>query len=354
MVVDDEGLRIIDANLNRAREALRVIEDHARFALDDAAAVRRVKHARHALREVIDTLGRDKLLTARDIVGDVGRDMKTASELRRDSTNDIVAAAFGRLSEATRVIAEHTKRTAPAVAAIVEGIRYEAYELEQQIALRGGVRARIRAVRLYVLITERLCRGDWFETAEAALRGGAGCLQLREKEIADRELLSRARRLRELTRKHDALLIINDRPDIARLAAADGVHVGQDDLAVREARRIAGAERLVGMSTHTLAQLESAVAEGPDYIAVGPMFASGTKPQDHIAGPQTLREASARTQIPLVAIGGVTPDNARMLMECGASSVCACAAVVAADAPDSAAQRLLQAVERHEQNPKCG
>jgi thiamine-phosphate pyrophosphorylase len=137
----------------------------------------------------------------------------------------------------------------------------------------------LRAVRLYVLVTAALCRRDWLETAAAAVRGGAGCVQLREKGLGDAELVERARRLRALTREHNALLAVNDRPDIARLAAADIVHVGQDDLAVGEVRRIAGTGILVGKSTHTVAQLEAALAEEPDYVAVGPMYQSATKPQ---------------------------------------------------------------------------
>ena len=342
--MDSSIVRIIDANLNRSREALRVIEEYARFVRDDADAARRVKRARHGLRSITDAIGADELLVARDITNDVGRDAKTAAERTRETTEDVVRASFGRLSEAARVLGEYAKLVSPEAADAAEKLRYAAYELEQRIVLRGGLRERFRKVRLYVLITEDLCSGDWLQTTEAAIRGGAGCVQLREKGVADAVLLDRARLLRALTVELNALLIINDRPDIARLSGADGVHVGQEDLSVAEARRIAGGGVLVGKSTHTIEQFDLAVAEHPDYIAVGPMFDSPTKPQNHIAGPETLREAAKRTEIALVGIGGITADNAGGVIEAGAGCVCVCSAVVGADDVEGACRSIAQAV----------
>jgi len=343
--LDSSVLRILDANLNRAREALRVIEDHARFVLDDADAAERVKIVRHGLRQIVTAVGPDELLGARDILNDVGRDVKTADEQQRGSTDDVVRAAFGRLTEAARVLGEYGKLVSAAGADAAERLRYRTYELEQRIVLRGTLCAHVRRVRLYVILTEALCAREWHETAEAVLRGGAGCLQLRESRLSDAELLGRARRLRELTARHEALLVINDRPDIARLSGADGVHVGQDDLPVADARRIAGGSILVGKSTHTPEQFDAATAEEPDYLAVGPMFASTTKPQDHIAGPQTLAEVAKRTQIPLVGIGGVTADNIEQVMRAGASCVCVCSAIIGEKDAEAAARRLLREAE---------
>jgi thiamine-phosphate pyrophosphorylase len=349
--VERENLRIADVNLNRAREALRVIEDYARFALDDADAAAAVKQARHALRTIVAALGGDELLAARDIVGDVGRGTKTPTELQRGSSADVVRAAFGRLSEAARALGEYGKLLAPTVAGAAEALRYRTYELEQRIVLRGSLRQRFCDVRLYVLITEGLCRGPWLQTAENALRGGAGCLQLREKNLPDAELLHRARQLRELTRTHSALLAINDRPDIARLAGADIVHLGQDDLAVKDARHIAGGRMLVGKSTHTLAQFEAALAEEPDYLAVGPMFASPTKPQEHLAGPELLAAVRRRAELPLVAIGGITPRNVAEVVAAGARCIAACAAVISAENVEAAAQTLRSALQSSTRSP---
>ncbi len=338
--MDPSILRLIDANVNRSREALRLIEDFARFVLDDADAAAAAKRCRHQLRSIVEAVGAGGLLAARDILSDVGRGTKTDSETHRTCEEEVVRAAFGRLSEAARVLGEFAKLLGPAPAAVAESVRYQAYELEQRIILRGGLRRRFRAVRLYVLITASLCRGPWLETAAAALRGGADCLQLREKAMPDGELLRRARQLRALTCDHGAMLAINDRPDIARLARADIVHLGQDDLPVREARHIAGANLLVGKSTHTLEQFDAACAEEPDYIAVGPIFPSGTKPQPHIAGLPTLAAVRPRTDLPLVAIGGITAADVAQVRSAGADCVAVCAEVIAADDVEAAARAL--------------
>lgn len=344
--MDTDLLRIIDANLNRAREALRTIEDYARFALDDADAAIAGKRARHDLQTIVARLGADNLLAARDIDGDVGRDAKTSRELNRTTAESVLRAAFGRLTEALRTIGEWAKLENPDVAAVAEHSRYAAYELEQRILLRGDLRARFRDVRAYVLLTSALCRRDWFETAEMALCGGAGCLQLREKDLDGAELLARARRLRELTRAHNALLAINDRPDIARLCNADIVHVGQSDLSVRDVRRIAGTEVLVGKSTHTPEQFEAALAESSDYIAIGPMFATDTKPQERIAGVETLRTLAPRTELPVVAIGGITAQNVAKIAPAGANCVAVCAAVLGSDDPEAATRALVTEMEK--------
>lgn len=344
--MDPALLRILDANLNRAREGLRVIEDYARFALDDARLAQKAKSHRHALAAIARTLNPAELLAARDTAGDTGRTTKTAAELSRSTTEQVVRAEFARVGEALRVIAEFGKIANAQVAVEAETIRYKLYELEQGLLLRGPLLARFRAARLYVIVTAALCRNDWLFTAEAALQGGAGILQLREKGLPDGELLRRVLALRELTLRYGALLILNDRVDLARLAGADGVHVGQDDLPVAAARKIGGGGMLVGKSTHTIEQFDAALREEPDYIAVGPMFPSTTKPQDHIAGLETLRAAagqsrSAGVELPLVAIGGIDTSNARSVMAAGATCVCICSAVLSTADPQGAAASLV-------------
>lgn len=333
-------LRILDANLNRAREALRIIDDYARFALDDRDAAAAAKRLRHAVAAIAHSLGEPELLAARDILGDVGRETKLPSEQSRESLAAVVAAEFSRLTESLRSIAECGKLISQPSASVAEQLRYDAYELQQRICLRADLRQRFRAVRLYVIVTVELCAGDWQAVASAAIHGGATCLQLREKNIDDRELLRRAHILRDLTRSAGALLIINDRPDIARLVRADGVHVGQDDLSVADVRRIAGADLLVGKSTHTIEQFDAATAERPDYIAIGPMFDTSTKPQSHIAGIETLRAVAKRTDLPIVAIGGITAATATTLRESGAACICVCSAVIASPDPQRAAREL--------------
>ena len=330
--------RILDANLNRAREALRVIEEAARFESNDADLTAALKQVRHDLADAVRRLDPKALLAARDTPGDVGTAIETESETVRGSLDDVVVSSFKRLTEALRVLAEYGKTVDVEFAAMMERLRYRCYELEARVQF--GLRLRFGHVRLYVLITESLCSGDWLAVAEQAIDGGAQCLQLREKDLSDAELLRRAQALRELTRRRDTLLIINDRPDVARLIEADGVHVGQDDMPVTAARRIAGRRMIVGKSTHTLEQVRQAMPERPDYIAVGPMFATTTKPQDHIVGPEALAAAIDEIDRPHVAIGGITTDNVGELTAVGCRCICVCSAVISQSDPRGAAEAL--------------
>lgn len=228
----------------------------------------------------------------------------------------------------------------------MERLRYQGYEVERRLAITIQARQRFGHVGLYVIITESLCRNGWLETAEAALRGGAQAIQLREKGLPDAELLARARQLVDLCREHGAMLIVNDRPDVAVAVGAHGVHVGQDDLPVAAVRRIVPARVIVGVSTHSIGQVRAASALAPDYIAVGPMFDSPTKPQGHIAGPATLREARKATSLPLVAIGGITRANVRQVLEATPCGICVCQDVIGQADVEGAARSFREAVDR--------
>ncbi len=335
-----EVARIIDANLNRAREALRVMEDYARFVLDDPAGCAMLKQFRHDLRECVQRIPTGELLSARDTPGDVGTTISTQSERNRSDSRDVFVAAARRLCEALRTVEEYAKTFDAALSADFEALRYRGYDAEQQVIMRAPRSARFAKVRLYVLITASMCRRDWLATAEEAIAGGADCIQLREKSMDDRELLSRARHLAGLCRDRGAMFIVNDRPDIAVLSDADGVHLGQTDMPPADARRILGPDRLIGLSTHTPEQFRAALEVLPDYIAVGPMFASATKPQEHIPGPPLLSLALAGTSIPIVPIGGITPDNAGILKEAGAERLSVCSAVLDSQDPRAAARAL--------------
>jgi thiamine-phosphate pyrophosphorylase len=321
------------------------MEDHSRFVLDDAWLAEQAKSLRHELAAVLHTHQLDAAVRARDVTSDVGRELEGAGEYYRVGAAEVAAAAGKRLSEALRVIEEYGKTHSAALARAVEQIRYRAYELERRLAIRIEARKRFGGVRLYVLITESLCRGDWLATGRAAIDGGADCLQLREKGLPDGELLARARRLVDVCRQRDVLCIINDRPDVALAAGADGVHVGQDELPVADVRRIVGPDLLVGLSTHTVEQVAEAVEVSPDYLAIGPMFDSPTKPQAHLAGPATLRRAIEMTSLPVVGIGGIDAANVGAVVATGCRCVCVCSGVVSQPDAAAAAREIRRQVE---------
>lgn len=160
--------------------------------------------------------------------------------------------------------------------------------------------------------------------AEVAVRCGVRMLQLREKEMADGELLRVAREVREVTRGTQTRFIVNDRPDIAVLAEADGVHVGQEDLPVGEVRRLVGEGRIVGLSTHSIAQARAAQSlKGVDYIGFGPVYPTTTKAvPDPVVGTALLGEVMGFSRLPVVAIGGIFPENLSAVREAGARNLC--------------------------------
>jgi thiamine-phosphate pyrophosphorylase len=338
--VNGAVLRLLDANANRAREALRVLEDYARFVLDDKDLSAELKSIRHDLANAMSGILADAILH-RDTAGDVGTTNKVPSEGRRDDLGDIVIAAGKRLGEALRAIEEYLKTLDAIGAVAVERLRYRFYSIEQRLTftLRPAIE-QLAAIRLYVLITESQCRRPWLEAAEEAILGGADCLQLREKTLEGGELLRRAELMVELCHRHGVLAIINDRADIAILSKADGVHIGQDDLPTRDVRRMVGSRMIVGVSTHRLEQAKQAVLDGADYIGVGPVYRSATKPRDLVAGLDYARAAAAAVTIPSVAIAGISDVNVDEVMATGVQAVAVTAAVLGCEDVRAAAGRM--------------
>lgn len=352
-------LRILDANANRAREALRVMEEAARFVLNDADLTESLKHLRHDLVTLL--LRFDTLPFWRDVKGDVGTDLTTPREAAREGVADVASAAGARLSEALRVMEEYGKVVDPAFAAGVERLRYRGYELDQRLNARlsGG---RARGWRLCLLLTEAFCVNGWRATLEAALRGGADCVQVREKDMADAALLARVREIVAICRgftlgaegRHGATVIVNDRPDIALLAGADGVHLGQDDLPCRKARKLVGRRLLIGVSTSRIEEARRALEDGADYCGVGPMFPTTTKHKEHLAGPAYLREYLAWDRLPGLAIGGITPSHVATLVDVAASvdkagctswGVAVSSAICGADDAEAATRAIRRGLE---------
>ncbi|MCK5114355.1 MAG: thiamine phosphate synthase [Phycisphaerae bacterium] len=335
-----ETYRILDANLNRAREALRVVEDCGRFVLNDPAITAMAKYYRSSLRELVDHLPKKELIVSRNIAGDIGTEMTSPTEMKRTNVEEVAIAACKRLTESLRTIEEYSKIIAPEVAVSVERLRYDAYTLEQRLSSRFVVGERFRNVRLYALISARFCaESSLREIARAAITGGAGALQLREKKVPDNVFLAMAAELRELTDETGTLLIINDRPDIAAIVGADGVHLGQGDLPIGEARRLLRPGAIIGQSTHSMQQAAQAVNEGADYIGFGAMFDTTTKDVD-LVSKSLLKEIIETVPLPVVAVGGITDENVGQLVEVGCQCVAVCAEICADKDPKAATHAI--------------
>ena len=341
--------RILDAAANRAAEALRVMEDAARFLLDHAELSRELKQLRHDLRA-----GLPAASPARDTPGDVGTAISTESEAARADTRAVVTAACKRLQESLRSLEEWSKPGAAGTPSAFEPLRYRAYDLESR--LLAALPPSFTGWSLCVLLTESNCSRRWTDVAAAAIDGGADCLQLREPDLDSAELLARARALVALAGDR-ADVIVNDRADIALAAGARGVHVGQRDLGVREVRAIAGDRLLIGVSTADLTQARAARAAGADYCGVGPMFVSTTKPKPALSGPEYLAAYAAERPAlpPALAISGINPETIPALRTAAAGTpfgVAVSSAVCAADDPAASCRAILDALHSNTAQPR--
>jgi thiamine-phosphate pyrophosphorylase len=337
-----DSARIIDVNANRCREALRVVEDYCRFALNDAFLSREVKTLRHEFVAILDRIAPVHLAEARDTAGDVGTTISTDSEMQRDSPLHVAQVNWKRLQEALRSLEEYSKCVQPELASALEQLRYRCYTLEKATLLGHQALERLQHARLYALLTASQCVASLEFVIAEAVAGGVDIVQLREKELDDRELLERARNVRRWTKQAGVLFIMNDRPDIARLAEADGVHLGQDDMPVQDARRILGSNALIGVSTHNLDQVRHAVRAGASYIGIGPVFPSPTKSFAEFPGLEFIRQATAETSLPAFALGGITLDNVSELLAAGAQRIAISSPICRADEPRPVAAAFRQ------------
>jgi thiamine-phosphate pyrophosphorylase len=206
-------------------------------------------------------------------------------------------------------------------------------------------RTRLAAARLYLVCDAKPDGSELPDLLRAAVSGGVDIVQLREKLLPDDELLAVAHASSALTRQLGTLLIVNDRPWVAEKAGADGVHVGQDDMPVAQAREVVGPEMLVGLSTHSPEQIDAVDADLVDYIGVGPIHETPTKPGRPAVGLELIRYAAANATVPFFAIGGLDAGNLTEALDAGAGRVCVLRAIAAAEDPEQAARELRSALD---------
>lgn len=332
--------RLLDANANRAAEGLRALEDVARFLLDAPDAAATAKDLRHAVRAALPAAA----VAWRDAGGDVGEGIKAADEGLRASPVAVVRANAARAQEALRALEEGLKLAGGAYRA-VEAARYGAYRLESDILSRLPA-WRLWQVRLYVLVDTGLC-ADPVAVAAAAARGGAGVVQLRAKGLPLRAYRELAARVQDAVRGAGGLFVVNDHVAVARAIDADGVHVGQDDLDPRDVRAVVGPRCAVGVSAHTPEQA-AAGQLAADYLGLGPMFATTTKPHEPCRGPGLLDAVRAGLRVPSYAIGGLDGPRLRELRPRLPHGAAVAGVVCRAADPERAAAELLAVLQPDE------
>jgi thiamine-phosphate pyrophosphorylase len=351
-------LRILDAAANRATEGLRVVEDFTRFVLDDRYLTRFVKELRHEVAEALATLPREDRHALRDTQHDVGTEISTPAEMQRANADAVCAASCERVKQSLRSLEEFSKTIAPKTSGRLETLRYRFYTLEKALTTRLRFSGELAGVKLCVLI-------DGSFTAEMVrnlIAAGVGMIQLRDKNLSDRELEKYARELvgwvlaptncrhEEGGCEHPPYVIINDRPDIASAVNADGVHLGQDDLSVKAAREILGPRKLIGVSTHSIEQARQAVLDGANYIGVGPTFPSTTKQFEAFPGTALLKQVAEEISLPAFAIGGITLQNLPEVLATGIKRVAVGGAIAK---PENAGGVAREFNERLRDNTTC-
>jgi len=351
--VPRQTLRVVDANCNRIGEGLRFIEDIARFLLNDAALSQQLKTMRHDLVKSLSRFGA-VLLSERNSEVDVGA--RTEISHQQDLLS-LVTANAKRVEQALRVIEELSKL--PDLSTTLrskdfEKARFNLYTLEKELLSRLMRQHKIKQLTgLYVIIdTQILGSKSEVDAARKAIRGGAKVIQLRDKQHAKGELLTIAQKLKALCHKSNVLFIVNDYLDIAIAAEADGIHTGQDDLPLSVVRKELPIDKIIGISTNTLAQARKAEAEGADYVAVGSVFPSPTKASATVVGLERLRQAKQAISIPVVAIGGISRENIGEVMSYGADSAAVISAVLAQKHIESATRQLVKEIEKKTKSHK--
>ena len=360
--VDRSLWRVLDAAADRGREAVRVIEDAVRFLADDAALDARLKAFRHEFAALTALLSWDERLASRAADADVGSLLEGAGEYVRPSLGTVLAANFCRLQESLRSLEEFSKLAIPEMARRAERLRYTSYTLQKEthaVFSAADRLTRLADARLYVLVTADISDGD----IEQIARAGAGVFQLRDKRATDRELYHVGRRLTALFDRlaeseivpARPLLIVNDRADLAAAVGADGVHVGQTELPVREARRIIGPGLILGLSTSRSDEAQEAIAEaaGParvDYLGAGSIFPTETKTDARTAGLDYLRVLNRlAVPVPVFAIGGINAGNLPQVLETGCRRICVASAVTGRADMGRAAQELYTILTQKEE-----
>jgi thiamine-phosphate pyrophosphorylase len=327
--------RILDANLDRAREGLRTVEEWCRFGLEDAALSQECKN----LRQEIALWHTPELRAARNTLGDVGTQLSHAQEEQRSNLDQLLIANLCRVQEALRVLEEYSKLINPGMSSSCKQMRYRVYSLES--ALTSPLQAKMQALMAARLYLVTMPVPNIVATVEQALIGGLKLVQYRSKDADDVERWQEAQALRDLCRQYHALFIMNDRVDIALAVDADGVHLGQNDLPIAVARQILGKDKVVGRSTTNPTEMAKALAEGADYIGVGPVYETPTKAGKAAAGLEYVRYALTNSTVPWFAIGGVDTHNIGDVVSAGAPGVALVRAIMQAPDPSSTVQQLL-------------
>lgn len=297
--------RIIDANINRVSEGLRVLEDIARFVFDSSNLSKSLREIRHKVRKSFND---SNLIYYRNSANDLGLNISQNTAVdKKENLNQLIEANFKRVQEGLRSIEENLKILGKyPESKLYESLRFESYDLEKSFL----VRKIFPNTDIYGILGEEFSLGrSNIQVVEEMIKAGILIIQYREKNKSKYEKYRECKAIRNLTKDNNVFFIINDDIDIALSVKADGIHIGQDDIPIEEIKKIAP-NIVIGLSTHNETQAKEAVKKGADYIGVGPIFNTSTKKDvEKSEGLKYLKWVSENVSIPYVAIGGIKETN---------------------------------------------
>ena len=335
---DSRMYQIIDANLDRAREGLRVLEDWARFGLGENDSVKRIKNFRQIL-------GKNHLeiyKQSRNFIEDECKGLTHKEQSKRNAPDQIISSNAGRVQEALRVIEEFARLHNHELSKIASEIRYEIYTLEIDLLNLSKYKDSgeiLKENNLYVITDQK---ENLLEIIENILIAGVRIIQHRFKAGTDKDNLQEAIQIKNLCTRYNSLFIINDRVDIALASNADGVHLGQDDLELKTARKLLGYSKIIGTSANNSIDITNAVKGGSDYIGIGPIFETSTKKNKKPLGIEKIKTLTKDLNIPWFAIGGVTTKNISNLKSSGFRKVALVSQIMNSDDPKEKAIMILK------------
>ncbi len=333
--------QIIDANLDRAREGLRVLEDWARFALGRPDLVIKLKNFRQILGKHHLQIYKD----SRNFTPDECTGLAHPEQFERNHSSCIISSNAARVQEALRVIEEFSRNNNHKLCDSASQIRYSTYKLEIELLKAKSNDSVMKILienNLYAITLETK---NIFEKIKNILEGGVKIIQLRFKSGNDSYNLKEANKIRELCHQFGALFIVNDRIDIAFACDADGVHLGQDDLNIKIARNILGFSKIIGISASNDVDIKKAIEEGCDYIGIGPVFSTQTKKGKSPLGIEALVSITKDITIPWFAIGGIKLENISILKKNNINRVAIITELFNAENPQEKAMMIINSLK---------
>ncbi len=329
--------QIIDANLDRAREGLRVLEDWARFGLGKEKYVEKIKN----FRQILGKNHLEVYKQSRNLIEDKCKGLSHQEQFNRKTSEQIISSNSARVQEALRVIEEFSRLQNHELSKIAYEIRYEIYTIEIDLLSYSKFKKSGEVLKendLYVITDQK---DNLLEIIEEILIAGVRIIQHRFKTGTDQDNLQEAIQIKNLCKRYNSLFIVNDRIDIALASNADGIHLGQDDLDLKTARKLLGYSKIVGISANNAIDISNALKEGCDYLGIGPVFETTTKKDKIPLGIENIKTLTKDLNIPWFAIGGIKSHNISYLKRNGFKKVALVSELMNSEDPKEDAMMIL-------------